>query len=198
MSITDHDTVAGLGEASALARSAGIVFVNGVEVTAVHDGRDVHMLGYFFDASSETLAAFLDRQRSDRLRRLAAMADRLAELGKPIDRARVLARKPGGASLGRPVIARALVRAGHVVDMRQAFDEYLGHGRPVFVPRVGPTPAEAIGTLASAGGIVSLAHPGLLKRDDLIPGLAEAGLAALEAYHSEHDPDTTRRYLESR
>lgn len=195
MSVTDHDTVAAVPAVAALTRDAGMTFVPGIEITAVHDGRDVHVLGYFFDPASATLGAFLERQRADRLRRLGEIIDRLEELGKPVNREKVLAKKVGGGSLGRPLVARALVQAGHATDIRQAFEELIGEGRPAFVPRVGPQPSEVVGIIADAGGLASLAHPGLLKRDDLIPALVDAGLPALEAFHSDHDPETIERYL---
>ena len=145
----------------------------GIEITAVHDGRDVHVLGYFIEREDAALAEFLERQRADRVRRVGAMADKLADLGKPVDRDALLAARPGGKSLGRPLVAQALVKAGHVADTRQAFDQLIGEGKPAFVPRCGPSPADVIGIINRAGGIASLAHPGLLKRDDLIPGMIE-------------------------
>ena len=170
-------------------------FVPGIEITAVHEGRDVHILGYFIELEDAALAEFLERQRADRGLRLVKIADRLAAMGKPIDRSSLLAPRPGGRSVGRPLVARALVRAGHVADMRQAFDQFIGEGKPAFVPRCGPSPAEVIGIVNRAGGIASLAHPGLLKGDELIPSMVEAGLTAVEAFHSEHDASTTEHYL---
>ena len=195
MSVTDHDTVASVAEVVALTRDIGMGFVPGIEITAVHDGRDVHMLGYFIDPDSAPFAEFLERQRADRVRRLSEMVDRLAEIGKPVNREKVLARKAAGGSLGRPMVARALVKAGHVKDIRQAFDELIGEGKPAFIKRVGPQPSEVVSIIAQAGGVASLAHPGLLKRDDLIPALVDAGLPALEAFHSDHDAATTEHYL---
>ena len=81
MSVTDHDTTAALSEVERAATASGIAFVNGIEVTAVHDGRDVHMLGYFFNRDDAALASFLEQQRADRVRRVAEMVDKLADLG---------------------------------------------------------------------------------------------------------------------
>ena len=195
MSVTDHDTVAALSAAERSATAAGIAFVPGIEITAVHESRDVHVLGYFINPDDPDLAVFLERQRADRVRRVIAMADTLAAMGKPVDREALLTSRPGGASVGRPMVAAALVKAGHAVDTRQAFDQLIGEGRPAFIPRCGPSPADVIGIIGRAGGIASLAHPGLLKRDDLIPGMVAAGLSAVEAFHSEHDAEMTERYL---
>jgi hypothetical protein len=195
MSVTDHDTVAAVPEVGAAAAASGLGFVTGIEITAVHDHRDVHVLGYFFDHENAELSAFLERQRADRVRRLSAIADRLAEMGKPIDRATLLKPREDGRSIGRPMVAKALIKAGHVTDVRQAFDQLIGEGRPAFIPRTGPNPADVIAIISTAGGIASLAHPGLLKRDDLIADMVSAGLASLEAFHSEHNPATTEHYL---
>lgn len=195
MSVTDHDTVAALAETERVTAASGMAFVPGIEITAVHEGRDVHVLGYFIDREDPDLGAFLERQRADRVRRLLAIADRLAELGKPVDRSQLSVKGPRGRSLGRPVIARALVKAGHVADMRQAFDQLIGQGKPAFVARCGACPADVIAIINRASGVASLAHPGLLKRDDLIPGMIDAGLTAIEAFHSEHDTATTEHYL---
>jgi hypothetical protein len=141
------------------------------------------------------LDRFLLQQRADRVRRVGLIADRLADMGKPIDREALLASRPRSKSLGRPMVARALVKAGHAADVRQAFEQLIGEGKPAFVARVGPPPAEVIDIINRAGGVASLAHPGLLKRDDLIPGMVAAGLTAVEAFHSEHDAATTDHYL---
>ena len=195
MSVTDHDTVAAHWEVESAAKASGIAFVPGIEITAVHEGRDVHVLGYFIDRHDVALNRFLERQRAARVRRVAAIVDRLSEMGKPLNRSELLAARARGKSLGRPLIAKALVKAGHVSDMRQAFDQLIGEGKPAFVPRIGATPADVISVIIRAGGVASLAHPGLLKRDDLIPPMIEAGLTAIEAFHSEHDAAATDHYL---
>jgi 3',5'-nucleoside bisphosphate phosphatase len=195
MSVTDHDTVAALPEAGRAAADAGIEFVPGIEITAVHEGRDVHVLGYFFDRADGSLAAFLERQRDDRVRRIAAIADKLEAMGKAIDREALFAPRTAGRSLGRPMVAKALVDAGHAANFKEAFDLFIGEGKPAFVQRCGPEPADVIAIIHRAGGVSSLAHPGLLKRDDLIQAMVGAGLDALEAFHSDHDAAATDHYL---
>jgi hypothetical protein len=196
VSVTDHDTVAGLGEARDAAARHGVRLVNGVEITAVEDGRDVHMLGYFLDPSDAGLAGFLERQRADRIRRVRDIADRLRGLGCPIDVEGLLASSAAqpGRSIGRPQIARELVSAGYARDRNDAFDRLIGHDRPAYVPRRGPAPEAVIEIVGRAGGIVSLAHPGLTKVDGIIPRLVAAGLAALEVRHTDHAPETERHY----
>jgi predicted metal-dependent phosphoesterase TrpH len=191
--ITDHDTVGGLAAAHAAAGS-GLEIVDGIEISAVADGRDVHVLGYFIDPDSPPLRAFLDRQRADRLRRVEEMAARLAALGCAIDASPVLEDAARGKSVGRPQIADALLAAGHVARRDEAFDRFLEHGKPAYVPRRGASPEGVIEILHAAGGIVSLAHPGVTGRDHAIRALVAAGLDAIEAWHSDHDALTAARY----
>ena len=196
LSVTDHDTVAGCGEAQAACERAGIEFVPGIEVTAVREEVDVHLLGYFVDPQSPSLLRFLAEQRQRRVDRIARMIRRLAELGIVLDGDAILrpALEKAGTSVGRPWIARALVAGGYVADTNEAFAKWLGRGRPAFVAREGAPPADVVSQIHAAGGIASMAHPGLVRRDDWIPGFAASGLDALEAFHSDHDEETTGRY----
>ena len=196
MAVTDHDTTASVDEVRARAGEHGIEVVPGIEITAVEDGRDVHVLGYFLDPADATLVEFLIAQRQTRLERVQAIAARLADLGLPIDVAVVLAevRRRPGRSIGRPQVARAMVKAGHVATAREAFDRWLGRDLPAFVPRSGSSPEDVIGVIQHAGGLASLAHPGRTNIDARIPALREAGLDALEVYHSDHDAATIGRY----
>lgn len=196
MSVADHDTTAAVELASQLAEAAGIRCIPGIEITAVWRGMDVHVLGYFFDTRSSPLQTFLARQRQDRIRRVRHMASRLAELGMPVQiESRVTAaQEQGPRALGRPDLAAALVEAGHVANAREAFDRYLGDRRAAFLPRVGATPDDVVRLIADAGGISSLAHPGLLRQDALIPRMVRAGLTAIEVYHSKHSAAAVQRY----
>jgi predicted metal-dependent phosphoesterase TrpH len=197
MAVTDHDTVAGLDRAQAAAAARGIRLIPGIEITAVETGRDVHVLGYFFDRAHRPLAEFLDGQRADRRRRLQAMAARLAALGMPIDIDDVLARHAGHA-VGRPAIAHALVRGGHVATIAEAFDRYLGTDGAAFVPRQGTAVAGVVTVIRDAGGLASLAHPGLMRDPSLLERLvADSATApdAIEVFHSDHDDMVTARLL---
>jgi predicted metal-dependent phosphoesterase TrpH len=196
ISVTDHDTVAAIAETTAIAATAGIRVVPGIEITAVEDNRDVHVLGYFFDPASERLAAFLVQQRERRITRVREIAARLAAANMFIDVDRLLkkaAERPG-SSVGRPQIAREMVRGGHVASVQEAFELWLAAGRPGFVPRIGPDTAAVVETIHQAGGLASFAHPGVTKRDDLIAPLAERGLDAIEVYHSDHTQEDTTAY----
>jgi predicted metal-dependent phosphoesterase TrpH len=194
LAVTDHDTVAGIAEAAAAARDAGLDFVTGIEITAVHASRDVHMLGYFFDPADGPLDAFLQTQRQDRRRRVEEMGARLARLGLPVDLSAALDRRASGKSLGRPLVAAALVAAGHAEDIGDAFARFIGEGRPAFIARSGAPPADVVAIIARAGGVSAIAHPGKLGLDVLIDELAPQGLTAVEVYHPDHSPDDVARY----
>jgi predicted metal-dependent phosphoesterase TrpH len=196
ISVTDHDTVASIEEVTTLAAAAGVRVIPGIEITAIDDGRDVHMLGYFFDQASPLLTSLLVNQRALRVQRVREIAARLAALNMFVDVESVLkasAVRPG-SSVGRPQLARELVRTGHVESVNQAFELWLATGRPAFVPRTGPSPASVIETLHAAGGVASFAHPGVTKRDDLLAPLIDRGLDAIEVYHSDHTPDDVMAY----
>ncbi len=193
---TDHDTVDATQEVRLHSRSRAIESIAGIEITAVEQGRDVHILGYFIDTEDDDLAAFLARQREVRLARIVQIGRRLADLGLPIDLPSIVseAQQHPGRSVGRPWIARAMIAAGHVADTREAFDRWLGAQAPAFVPRSGPTPEDVVAIVHRAGGLASLAHPGRTGLDARIPALRDAGLDALEVYHPDHDAEQVGRY----
>jgi predicted metal-dependent phosphoesterase TrpH len=197
MAVTDHDTTAAVAECAAEAARRGMACIPGIEITAVDDEHDIHVLGYFLDTASRPLQEFLVAQRADRVARVEAIAARLGSMGLPIDVGPICARarRRPSTSVGRPQVASALVAAGHATSFADAFDRLIGRGRPAFVPRRAVPPADVVDLIAGAGGIASLAHPGLNRRDDLLAPLAGAGLAALEAFHTDHDEATTARYL---
>jgi len=196
MAVTDHDTTAAIAEVQEYARQRGIEALAGIEVTAVEDGRDIHVLGYFLDPAEPGLIQFLKKQRETRVARVHVIAARLAELGVPIDLQDLLdeAERQPGRSIGRPQVARALQRAGHVADTREAFDRFLANDGPAFVSRPGSSPEEVIGIIHRARGLASLAHPGRTRIDSRIAALAAAGLDGLEVYHSDHDEAAVTRY----
>src|SRR4051812_176093 len=132
ISVTDHDTVAAIDAVTEAASASGLRVIPGIEITAVDDGRDVHMLGYLFDTSSPQLTELLVSQRALRVSRVREIAARLAAHNMPVDVDSVLAAVAArpGSSVGRPQLARELVRAGFVESVQQAFDQWLATGRP--------------------------------------------------------------------
>ncbi|MER6810428.1 PHP domain-containing protein [Spirillospora sp. NPDC000708] len=191
VALTDHDTVAGWNEAAA-ALPDGLTLVPGVELSCKHDGRSLHLLGYLFDPSEPALAAELARIRDDRVIRARTMVERLRELGADVtwERVRALAR---GEAVGRPHIARAMVEAGVVASPDEAFTrDWIAEGGRAHADRYALDPARAIRLVGAAGGVCVLAHPrtrrgGYVFSDEVIAGLAAAGLAGIEVDHPDQD-----------
>ncbi|HSD51631.1 MAG TPA: PHP domain-containing protein [Candidatus Methylomirabilis sp.] len=192
-SVTDHDTVDALPEVEAQARAFGLRLIPGIELSALWHRVEFHILGYFVDPADAAFLAFLQARREARRTRLQAMLNRLRALGMAVEADEVLARAQDG-NVGRPHVARVLVERGFVASTDEAFERYLGDGRPAYVPRPDVTVAEAIRAIHDAGGLASLAHPGLHNRDDAIPDLVLAGLDAIEAYHVCHSAGITAHY----
>ena len=198
LAVTDHNTSDGCEAAQTACTATWIEFVPGIEITAIVNGVDVHVLGYFIDVQSAALQTFLADQRRRRLDRVRVMVDRLAAHGISLDVDAIV--QPGIADpsrvVGRPWIARVLVAGCHVATMSEAFDLWLARGRPAFVSRSDAAPEEVFTRIRDAGGIASLAHPVFVEHDEWIPKFARAGLGSLEAYHTDHDARTTRHYLQ--
>jgi predicted metal-dependent phosphoesterase TrpH len=140
----------------------------------------------------------LRSQRQQRVDRAMEIAARLAKLGVPIDVQPFIeaASAPGGKAIARPQIAQALIAEGHVVSVAEAFDKYLSEDSPAYVPHSGASPAKVSALVTAGGGVASLAHPGYRPQDEIIPGLVEAGLEAIEVFHSSHDTAAQARYLD--
>ncbi|NHN28466.1 PHP domain-containing protein [Paenibacillus agricola] len=199
IAITDHDTVAGVDEALTAGKELGILVVPGVEISTVSQGEDIHILGYWMDHHNEQFLKRLAELRSVRDQRNEMMLEQLNELGVPITmeevRASLKASKKIDETLGRPHIADALLRKGHVATIAEAFDRYLGKDGAAYVnpPRI--EPSTAIRWIKEAGGVPVLAHPGLYGQDELIEPLVECGLAGIEVYHADHTPAQEVHYL---
>ncbi|HYR51831.1 MAG TPA: PHP domain-containing protein [Candidatus Dormibacteraeota bacterium] len=191
--LTDHDTLDGLPAAAACAARFGIRLIPGVELSVSEEGMDVHLLAYGFDESDPPLTAAVRRYREGRRERARKILMRLKGLGIRIGIEDVEEIASGGA-LGRPHVAEALLRAGHVESFNEAFQRYLGHHAPAYVPKPKVTLEEATSIVRDAGGVTILAHPGTLNRDHLIPAWARRGLDGIEVWHSKHDVASIERY----
>jgi predicted metal-dependent phosphoesterase TrpH len=193
--LTDHDSVAALGAAQRAAERLGVRFIPGIELSVVLDRREVHLLGHFVDPRSDALRRFEDLLAEKRRLRMGEVISKLAALGVALTPDEI-ERFSGGKTLGRPHVARAMVERGIVSTVREAFDLYLGDGKPAFVPRYRLTVAEAIRIVRDAGGTATIAHPGLsgVERGDLMR-MKEWGLSGVEALHAEQNPSVREKYL---
>ncbi len=191
VALTDHDTVAGIPEAASAAAALGIRLVPGVELSAVEGDSETHVLGLHLSrvaAIEEGLAALREMRRV----RAARIVDRLNALGVRITFESVVEQAAGGA-IGRPHVARALVQEGWATDLRDAFDRYLGNGRPAFVAKDRLTMAEAVAMIHRAGGIAVMAHPGHTGTLERLASLAAIGMDGVEVLHPSHGADDVAR-----
>lgn len=195
LAVTDHDTVAALEVASSAAQVAGVTLIPGIEVSAFVDEREIHVLGHFVRTSDPDLLQFCRTFGAERLRRMERMVDKMNALGLPVTMAQVHAIAQG-AQLCRPHLARALVELGYCTSTKDAFERFLGNGKPGCVEKKRVTAETAIAMIRTAGGTATLAHPAVSKvLATEIEKLADAGLAGLEVFHPEHPPGTREKLL---
>jgi len=200
IALTDHDTVAGQREAAA-ALPAGLTLLPGAELSCRLEGHSVHILAYLFDQESDELAGEMAEIRESRLHRARAMVDQLAGLGVPVTWEQV-SEIAGGGVVGRPHIARAMIAAGVVSSVDEAFTpEWIGPGGRAYVSRYALDPVKAIRLVRAAGGVTVLAHPRGATRGWQIPGqviadLATAGLTGIEVNHPQQDERERARLSE--
>lgn len=205
LAITDHDTTEAIPAALAEAQRWGITVVPGVEISTISGQEEIHLLGYFVDQEHPELQALLTRTREARWERAQQMLARLSRLGLPIEWERVVEISRGSGSIGRPHVAATLVDAGHVSNYEEAFDLWIGRGRPAYVERYKLTPEEAIDLVRKSGGLPVLAHPYIYSRSgqqkqglDLtrwLPRLRTAGLEGLEVYYPNYPHRASRHLL---
>lgn len=189
VALTDHDTVAGVAEAVRAGEGVGVRVIRGVELSAHEEtsGREVHVLGLHV-TRLDALERELFDLRGKRTERARSIVDRLTEIGVAISLDDVL-EQAGGGAVGRPHIARAMIRSGAVADQRQAFDRYLGQGRAAFVPKSPFLIQDAIRIIHEAGGIAIWAHPSHTGTRERVERLVAHGLDGLEVRHPSHSAD---------
>jgi predicted metal-dependent phosphoesterase TrpH len=192
IALTDHDTMAGISEAIAAGERHGLRVVCGCEFSVAAPWGEMHILGYFLPAQSPELESFLERCRADRVRRAQEMVQRLQSLGVPLTFESVLQESAGGA-VGRPHVARAIVRHGGAIDAHDAFDRFIGRDRPAFVEKRLPEFRAVAELVHEAGGLVSAAHLKERGTQAFIARLKAQGLDAVETRHPSHDADLRAR-----
>lgn len=200
MALTDHDTVAGVAEATVAAEAAGIGLVAGVELSCHASQRNVHLLGYFVDFEDELFLERLSTQRDARDTRNERLAARLAELGMPVDLDLVRS-NASEESVGRPHFAAEMMRLGYVASVEEAFLRFLADGGPAYVERKELDAATGVQWIHEAGGVVSWAHPiwpgksSAGETQATLEELTDAGLDALECRYGRYDRDTRKSLL---
>lgn len=195
IAITDHDSTEGVEEALQATRFIPIMVIPGVEISTDIPKGEIHILGYYVDHRQPELRDILARLREGRQQRARKMVEKLNLLGMPISWERVQAIADGGA-VGRPHVAKALMEAGYVASVQDAFALYIGREGPAYVERFKMTPAEAVALIARLGGLPVLAHPGTIPSlESWLPELLAAGLVGLEAYYTGYTAEMTAGLL---
>lgn len=197
VALTDHDTIGGIARARAVAKKLGIEFIAGCEVAAMQPGGELHLLGLWVPDENESLKAFLGEEQAKRDVRNAMILERLSASGIKLTADILKAYNPGH-TIGRPHIARALIKEGYTTSTKEAFEKYLGSRGSAYVPRKLITPEDGVEALTSFGASVFIAHPRLSstmtanKLESIIQRLKPKGLAGLEVYHSSHDEEDVK------
>ncbi|HLI68587.1 MAG TPA: PHP domain-containing protein [Ktedonobacteraceae bacterium] len=188
LALTDHDTTAGIKEAAKAAKELGIDFIPGIELNTDVHGGEVHVLGYFPEFERPAFQDVLRTLRDARERRGQRMVELLNEQGIFVSWERV--REIAQGAVGRPHVARALMEAGYVQSVGEAFDKYIGKGCPAYVPRYHLSPVEATRLIDSTNGLPVIAHPlttpGLATLREWLPDLCAAGMVGLETYYGPY------------
>jgi predicted metal-dependent phosphoesterase TrpH len=195
ISLTDHDSVEGCTETERACAAVGIEFITGIELTSEQEGNELHILGYGIDAHNPRLLTEIAQFQAVRQNRIRQMVEKLNRLRVPLSADAVFA-LANCRSPGRPHVARALVAAHLCGSLDEAFERFLKKNRPAWVPKFKMSGEKALELIHEAGGVAVLAHPGLNRTDDVIPGMVEAGMDGIECFHTKHSTATTEHYLE--
>ena len=195
ISITDHDSVAGIDKAKPLAQKSGVELIPGVEMSSAYKGYDIHILGYFFDYQHSELKGYLDHCRRLRTERAERMVQKLAKMGVKIEIEQIIMKAQNG-SVGRPHIAAVLQDGGFVRSFSEAFSKYLGSHSPAYVKSIETHPGEVIRLINEASGLSFLAHPAQNVPDEILRQLISFGLDGLEIIHPSHDTYRQNYYRE--
>ena len=195
LALTDHDTVAGLGQAEDESSRLGLRFVPGIELTAVHRADERHVLGYWIDAGHEELLALLADMARDRRRRIHHIVEKLHQHAVDLSPEAILSTDHHGV-LGRMHVAEALVNEGLTSSIQDGFDRYLHDGGPAYVEKYALPVAETCALIHRAGGVAVLAHPGYEPNHQEIADFVQAGLDGLEAAYPGYQPSLTEHYRE--
>lgn len=194
LSISDHDNLAAYFEAKSHADANGILLIPGIELSCEWQDVDVHILAYAFDPHDERIESRLRGFRESRQTRGYQMVERLRALGYDIKPERVDQLAAGG-SMGRPHVARALVEAGYASSVSDAFDQFIGTGKPAYVPKQRFRIDEAVDLIHRAGGVLSVAHPTLYpNHQELVPAVLDAGIDGVEVFHPDVDEAARESY----
>jgi 3',5'-nucleoside bisphosphate phosphatase len=194
IAVTDHDCMDGVLPAIDASRGKDIEIVPGVEISAAAGNEEIHLLGYFIDLDNSDLAGTLMKMKENRVERIKSILKLLKDNGMDLDEKHFFENVIDG-TIGRMHLARMLVEKGFVANTHEAFDKYLGNGKPCCLRHVRLDFTAAISMIRASGGVPVLAHPGTMGSDEFFPDYVAAGLRGVEAYHIKHRPVETKKYV---
>jgi len=195
IAITDHDTVGAIGPAMKLAKEVDLEILPGIELSAEYEGQEIHILGYLIDYKSKALKEKLAKLREIRVERIHKIVAKLKEMDVILPPEAVFALS-GNGTVGRLHVARAMVKEGLIGCTYEAFQKYIGDKCPAYVLGFKLSPKEAVKVIKDAGGVPVLAHPYIIKDDNLLIELINSGIMGLEVYYPEHSQSMVNFYLE--
>ena len=193
ISITDHDSVDGIEEAICIGKECNVTVIPGIELSASINGREIHMIGYFFDKGNQNLLGTIKGLREQRLIRAERIVDKLNKMNIPLKIDSVL-KMAGAGSVGRPHIARALMEEGLVDSYMHVFSKFIGDNGPAYEKKAEVMPEKVIDMIANAGGLSILAHPGRSVSEKEILSLIQTGIDGIEVIHPSHTPELVQYY----
>jgi 3',5'-nucleoside bisphosphate phosphatase len=195
IAITDHDCFDGYPLAAELGSGLGMEVIPAMEMSSEIDGTDIHILGYYVDIHNRELIEKLQIMKDARFARAKKIVQNLNRQGIDL-RFETVANIAGGAAIGRPHIAAAMLKEELIYSFRDAFEKYIGYDSPAYVEKDTMTPQQVFELIINAGGVPILAHPGVTGVDERISSFIKLGLMGIEVYHSEHSKAQQRFYLQ--
>jgi 3',5'-nucleoside bisphosphate phosphatase len=195
ISITDHDTIEAYAQAPSIARQLGLLLGSGVEFSCIFQKMSVHVLGYDFDLNSPPIEKLCARHQLRRTHRNKTILENLSRLGMSILEEELLS--IGERTLGRPHIAQLMVNKGYVGSIREAFNQYIGDGKPCFASGEGVSVEETIATIHQSGGKAFIAHPHLLESSRKIKELLKSPFDGIECHYAKFPPEQEKRWIQA-
>jgi len=195
IAICDHDAIDGIAPCEACGKARGVEIIPGVEMTVEKEDAEIHILGYFVDTKNEWFVNELKKMQEARVERLHRMVDCLKKHDIFVDAAEVM-RLSGPGSVGRLHLAQIMLKNGSIAYEKEAFEKYIGFGKPCYSSHVRFTPEEAFRIIRKGGGVPVIAHPGLMGKDEYIEEFVSYGLRGIEVYHTDHSSFKRRHYEE--
>ena len=192
ISITDHDNLSAIAEATLEGKKLGIEVIPGVEISSDVRDKEIHILGYFIEPDNKELERYLTFFREERIKRAIRIVNRLNTLGFPLSINDVMD-KAQSSAVGRPHIAQAMLERGFINSYFEAFNKYIGNGCPAYEKKVHLSPQSAFKIINDAGGLSFIAHPGYMP-EILLKELIEAGVDGIEVIHPSHSPQQINFY----